>query len=91
MMLVVTVAYIILGIPDRSASALAVQYTYKTYILINMHDIYLILTKYIYLILTKILFKKKCLKLIFNISQRFAVPHDLGKKRSIIMDRCNAW
>ena len=71
-MFVVAVTYSILEISARETSALAVQYTFKTYILINIQDIYLIL-------LTKI-GKKKCLKLIFNISQRLAAPYELGEK-----------
>ena len=71
-MLVVTVAYIILGISASSASALAVQYTYKTYILINMHDIYLILTK--------ILFKKNALSLYLTLVNDLQFLITSGKK-----------
>ena len=42
-MFVVAVTYSILEISARETSALAVQYTFKTYILINIQDIYLIL------------------------------------------------
>ena len=68
-MFVVAVTYSILEISARETSALAVQYTFKTYILINIQDIYLIL-------LTKI-GKKNALSLYLTIIPRGRVGYEM--------------
>ena len=71
-MFVVTVTYSILEISARETSALAVQYTFKTYILINIQHIYLIL-------LTKI-GKKNALSLYLTLVNDLRLLMNSGKK-----------